>query len=103
MLTIELRKWKLYLETLRSDNNTTEVTFTTQLNYLIDRFPILILHFQLSDVEAGGYTVFTELDIYLKPVKGAMVMWYNLYKSLDGDSRTLHAGCPVLKGSKRSK
>ncbi|TMW48448.1 hypothetical protein DOY81_006467 [Sarcophaga bullata] len=57
--------------------------------------------FGLSDVEAGGYTVFTELDIYLKPVKGAMVMWYNLFKSLDGDGRTLHAGCPVLRGSKR--
>ncbi|KAH8247642.1 hypothetical protein KR038_007564 [Drosophila bunnanda] len=57
--------------------------------------------FYLSDVEQGGYTVFTKLNVFLPPVKGAMVMWYNLHRSLDVDARTLHAGCPVIVGSKR--
>ncbi|XP_044314440.1 prolyl 4-hydroxylase subunit alpha-1 [Drosophila rhopaloa] len=57
--------------------------------------------FYLSDVEEGGYTVFTNLNVFLPPVKGAMVMWHNLHRSLDVDVRTLHAGCPVIVGSKR--
>ncbi|XP_043654288.1 prolyl 4-hydroxylase subunit alpha-1 [Drosophila teissieri] len=57
--------------------------------------------FYLSDVEQGGYTVFTKLNVFLPPVKGALVMWHNLHRSLDVDARTLHAGCPVIVGSKR--
>ncbi|KAI8045016.1 hypothetical protein M5D96_001193 [Drosophila gunungcola] len=57
--------------------------------------------FYLSDVEQGGYTVFTKLNVFLPPVKGALVMWHNLHRSLDVDVRTLHAGCPVIVGSKR--
>uniref|UniRef100_A0A0A1WEX2 procollagen-proline 4-dioxygenase n=1 Tax=Zeugodacus cucurbitae TaxID=28588 RepID=A0A0A1WEX2_ZEUCU len=57
--------------------------------------------FFTSDVEQGGYTVFPLLNVYARPVKGSMVMWRNLHKSLDPDKRTLHAGCPVLKGTKR--
>ncbi|XP_039956307.1 prolyl 4-hydroxylase subunit alpha-1 [Bactrocera tryoni] len=57
--------------------------------------------FFASDVEQGGYTVFPLLNVYAKPVKGSMVMWRNLHKSLDLDKRTLHAGCPVIKGTKR--
>ncbi|XP_070143034.1 prolyl 4-hydroxylase subunit alpha-1 [Drosophila kikkawai] len=57
--------------------------------------------FYLSDVEQGGYTVFTKLNLFLPPVKGALVMWHNLHRSLDVDVRTLHAGCPVIVGSKR--
>ncbi|XP_064550992.1 prolyl 4-hydroxylase subunit alpha-1 [Drosophila montana] len=57
--------------------------------------------FYLSDVLNGGYTVFPNLNVFLKPVKGAMVSWHNLYRSLNKDSRTLHAGCPVLEGVKR--
>nr|XP_036228686.1 prolyl 4-hydroxylase subunit alpha-2 [Bactrocera oleae] len=57
--------------------------------------------FFASDVEQGGYTVFPFLNVYAKPVKGSMVMWRNLHKSLDPDRRTLHAGCPVIKGTKQ--
>ncbi|XP_017058805.1 prolyl 4-hydroxylase subunit alpha-1 [Drosophila ficusphila] len=57
--------------------------------------------FYLSEVEQGGFTVFTKLNVFLPPVKGAMVMWHNLHRSLDVDARTLHAGCPVIVGSKR--
>ncbi|KAM7360660.1 prolyl-4-hydroxylase-alpha SG2 isoform 2-T2 [Cochliomyia hominivorax] len=57
--------------------------------------------FYLSDVEEGGYTVFPFLDIYSKPIKGSMIMWYNLHRDIHANERTLHAGCPVLKGSKK--
>ncbi|XP_068152594.1 prolyl 4-hydroxylase subunit alpha-1 [Drosophila tropicalis] len=57
--------------------------------------------FYLSDVELGGNTVFVKLNVFLPPIKGAMVMWHNLHYSLDVDRRTIHAGCPVLIGSKR--
>ncbi|KAH8271460.1 hypothetical protein KR018_012188 [Drosophila ironensis] len=57
--------------------------------------------FYLSDVQQGGYTVFTKLNVFLPPIKGALVMWHNLHRSLDVDPRTLHAGCPVIVGSKR--
>lgn len=57
--------------------------------------------FYLSDVEQGGYTVFPKINIFSRPVKGALIVWHNLHRSLDPDFRTLHAGCPVVKGSKR--
>ncbi|XP_033149787.1 prolyl 4-hydroxylase subunit alpha-1 [Drosophila busckii] len=58
--------------------------------------------FYLSDVPQGGYTVFLGLHVYVKPVKGALVVWHNKHRSLGNDWRTQHAGCPVLQGSKRS-
>ncbi|XP_037812165.1 prolyl 4-hydroxylase subunit alpha-1-like [Lucilia sericata] len=56
--------------------------------------------FYLADVEEGGGTAFPFLNILVKPRKGAMLFWYNLHASGDGDYRTKHAACPVLKGSK---
>lgn len=56
--------------------------------------------FYMSDVEAGGATVFPRLDLTLWPKKGAAAFWYNLKRNGDGDYRTRHAGCPVLSGVK---
>ncbi|XP_045211382.2 prolyl 4-hydroxylase subunit alpha-2-like isoform X2 [Mercenaria mercenaria] len=56
--------------------------------------------FYLNDVQAGGATVFLDLNITVPVEKGAAVFWYNIRRNGEIDERTRHAGCPVLIGSK---
>ncbi|XP_015115772.1 prolyl 4-hydroxylase subunit alpha-1 [Diachasma alloeum] len=56
--------------------------------------------YYMSDVEQGGGTVFTAINISLWPKKGAAAFWYNLKPNGEGDYKTRHAACPVLTGSK---
>ncbi|TRY73565.1 hypothetical protein TCAL_06704 [Tigriopus californicus] len=56
----------------------------------------------LNDVEAGGATAFLDPghEIAVWPTKGSAAFWLDLTPIGFRDSRTLHAGCPILKGSK---
>ena len=54
----------------------------------------------MSDVEAGGETVFTEINLSVAPEKGSILFWYNLHRNGSVLYNTKHASCPVLSGSK---
>ncbi|XP_069825615.1 prolyl 4-hydroxylase subunit alpha-3 isoform X2 [Dendropsophus ebraccatus] len=54
----------------------------------------------LSSVDLGGSTAFIYANFSTPVVKNAAVFWWNLHRNGDGDEDTLHAGCPVLVGSK---
>ncbi|XP_066288084.1 prolyl 4-hydroxylase subunit alpha-3-like [Branchiostoma lanceolatum] len=61
---------------------------------------IVTFLFYLSDVEAGGATVFPNLNLAVPAVKNSAVLFHDLKKSLAFEENSLHAGCPVLMGSK---
>ncbi|CAG2198607.1 P4HA [Mytilus edulis] len=54
----------------------------------------------MTDVDAGGATVFPIIDVRVLPKKGTAVFWYNLRRSGKGIMETRHAACPVLVGTK---
>ncbi|XP_059177301.1 prolyl 4-hydroxylase subunit alpha-1-like isoform X3 [Physella acuta] len=54
----------------------------------------------MSDVEAGGATVFPYIGLKLFPKKGNAAFWFNLRKNGEGIYNTRHAACPVLVGTK---
>ncbi|XP_060223636.1 prolyl 4-hydroxylase subunit alpha-3 isoform X3 [Meriones unguiculatus] len=61
---------------------------------------VATLMIYLSSVEAGGATAFIYGNFSVPVVKNAALFWWNLHRSGEGDSDTLHAGCPVLVGDK---
>ncbi|CAK9300109.1 unnamed protein product [Gordionus sp. m RMFG-2023] len=67
-------------------------------NYIDKR--IATWMFYMSDVVAGGATVFPLVGVRSTPKKGSAAFWYNLKASGNGDFDTRHAACPVLAGSK---
>ena len=41
-----------------------------------------------------------ELDIYIAPQPGTMVVWHNVDTNGENDPLSLHGGCPVFAGNK---
>ena len=64
---------------------------------------ILSVPFQVSDVPAGGRTVFPRAGAGVPPIGGSAVFWYNLKRNGDADTMTLHGACPILYGTKWGK
>ncbi|VDO89614.1 unnamed protein product [Heligmosomoides polygyrus] len=56
--------------------------------------------FYMTEPRYGGGTVFTDVKSTVLPTKNDALFWYNLRKHGEGDTRTRHAGCPVLVGLK---
>ena len=54
----------------------------------------------LTSVEAGGHTIFPQIGISNKPLKGSALFWFNRGAQDNFDSRTNHIGCPVIHGNK---
>ncbi len=54
----------------------------------------------LNDVEAGGETAFTEIGIAVPPRQGTLLVWNNSLPDGNPNENTMHAGTPVLKGTK---
>ena len=54
----------------------------------------------LSSVYAGGNTIFPQIGISNKPIKGSALFWFNRGAQDNFDSRVNHIGCPVIHGNK---
>ena len=54
----------------------------------------------LNDVDEGGATAFTNLDISVTPERGKLLIWNNNSAGGHPNEGTMHAGTPVIKGTK---
>ncbi len=54
----------------------------------------------LNDVEAGGETIFPELELSVKAVRGCAVYFEYQNQKAELDLRCLHGGAPVARGEK---
>lgn len=54
----------------------------------------------LNQVEEGGATDFPKLDLSIPPQPGALLFWNNMKPDGSPNPNTLHAGRPVIRGTK---
>ena len=54
----------------------------------------------LNDVEEGGETHFTDIGIKIEPKTGVLLAWNNALPDGRPNEATIHAGTPVIKGTK---
>ena len=82
----------------KKDNNVQDIPFKLTLSGdMVGTFMAW-----LGDTEAGGATVYTfpKYEKLINPEKGAALFWYDLLSDGMRDLKSMHGGCPVLKGSK---
>ena len=58
----------------------------------------------MADMEntVGGGTGFPSLGFVTKPVKGSLVIWFNLLRDGTLDPLSVHSSCPVVIGRKHA-
>ncbi|MBV7259594.1 prolyl hydroxylase family protein [Erythrobacter crassostreae] len=54
----------------------------------------------LNEVEQGGGTHFTDIGINIEPKPGVLLAWNNATHDGEPNQNTMHAGTPVLAGTK---
>jgi prolyl 4-hydroxylase len=54
----------------------------------------------LNDVEKGGETYFKHLKLRVKPERGLLLVWNNLYKNGLPNLKTMHEAVPPISGNK---
>ncbi|MEP0191384.1 MAG: 2OG-Fe(II) oxygenase [Erythrobacter sp.] len=54
----------------------------------------------LNHVEEGGGTHFTKLGVNVEPKQGVLLVWNNADREGLPNEETMHAGTPVIKGTK---
>ncbi len=54
----------------------------------------------LNNVEDGGDTHFTDLGLIFEPTKGVLLVWNNARSDGSPNEALIHAGTPVIKGTK---
>lgn len=54
----------------------------------------------LNDVQEGGETEFSRLNIKIKPQLGRAIIWNNLHSTGNPNINTMHQSHPVIKGTK---
>ncbi|MFN2100234.1 prolyl hydroxylase family protein [Altererythrobacter sp. MF3-039] len=54
----------------------------------------------LNEVEEGGETQFTEVGIKIEPKPGVLLVWNNALPDGSPNHDTMHAGTPVIRGTK---
>jgi prolyl 4-hydroxylase len=54
----------------------------------------------LSEVEEGGSTDFTHIDLSIPPQTGTLIVWNNATPAGYPSEASMHAGTPVLRGAK---
>ena len=65
-----------------------------------NRFRLCAFMLYLNDVEEGGETYFKHLNLKIKPKKGLLIGWNNLYKNGFPNYKTMHEALPPLIKSK---
>ena len=69
-------------------------------NAMYGGFRVTTFMIYLSNVDAGGHTIFPQAGISVKPAQGSALFWFNVGPHSNYDSRIFHLGCPVKHGNK---